>query len=59
VKPPRALPTPPADYQPKRGGAPQTWKPTVTVAIKMTPADAAYFKARMDEQLASGGEVKE
>lgn len=52
------LPTPPIDYHPKRGGARQTWRPTVTVVIKMTGADAAYFKARMDEQLAGGGEAK-
>jgi len=49
---PRPKPTPPTDYRPKRGGAPRTWHPTVTVVIKMTGADAAYFKARMDEQLA-------
>ncbi len=48
----KTIPTPPPDYRPKRGGAKQTWHPTVTVVIKMTGADAAYFKARMDEQLA-------
>lgn len=32
-------------------GAPQTWNPKITVRIAMTPADAAYFKARMDEYI--------
>jgi hypothetical protein len=52
------IPGPPADYKPKRGGAPQTWNPTVNVRVAMTGDDAAYFKARMDEQLADREEVK-
>lgn len=47
----RPKPTTPDDYKPKRGGAPSTWNPKITVRIRMTPEDAAYYKARMDERL--------
>lgn len=45
-------PAPPPDYRPKRGGRRPSWFPKITVYIKPTPDDAAYYKARMGERIA-------